>query len=102
MTDLELTKLCADAMGYKAEPHPNRILGTKLMWVANNGNWNPLIDDAQAMALVKKFVLRINRNRGMPEKWAVNSRRNYEDIQLSDDLNRAICQCVANMQKAKP
>lgn len=101
MTDLEITKLCAEAMGIK---HGVDIcLGPQL----REGEgfygmvYQPLHDDAQAMELVKKFLLRIDRSRGIPEKWGVYSNSNYSDTVINADLNRAICECVAKMQQAK-
>ena len=47
MTDLELTKLCAEAMGIEISPVRHGDGDFSL--------YDPLHDDAQAMALVKKF-----------------------------------------------
>lgn len=106
MTDLEITRLCAEAMGYTPTPHPNRRSFKDLMWVANAGNWNPLADDAQAMALVKRFkadicwALDSSGNDGL---WFVDigdtTSEGYADRDA--DLNRAICLVVAKMQAAK-
>jgi hypothetical protein len=63
--------------------------------------YDPLHDDAQAMALVKKFGLSIapelGQGRGL---WRVNHWRD-PPLVLDTDLNRAIVECVAKMQKAK-
>ena len=57
------------------------------------GVYDPLHDDAQAMALLKRFRLDLTIS-AMLFNW---SRGHGEH-----DLNRAICERVANMPKAKP
>lgn len=97
MTDLEITKLCAEAMrfgvdhtdggmvwAYEGQPH----------YDLPRFAYDPLHNDAQAMALVKKFCLQINWRGVWP---AVGS---WEPIH-GPDLNRAICEYVAKMQSAK-
>ena len=83
MTDLEITLLCAEAMGYKPGEHYH---------------WRPLHDDAQAMALVKKFRLNIHAH---DEQWKVEEWGDDGAMALHETLNRAICECVAKMQAAK-
>lgn len=92
MTDLEITKLCAEAMGYAATKH------LSLENVIYAIDYEPLENDAQAMALVKKFNLNISRIRpniewGV-EKWGIEY---LEQSTYSKDLNRAICECCAKM-----
>lgn len=91
MTDLEITKLCAEAMGWTG-----RIAVHE--YGDHFGVFMPLHDDAQAMALVKKFGLTLYGPRrdsdwrvGTPATTAIENK----------DLNRAICECVAKMEKAK-
>ena len=105
MTDLEITRLCAEAMGYTIcgaqepstvfYPHPN---GSAVICV-----YNPLHDDAPAMALVKKFHLHIGKTLRTPDdlrgKWIVSNTDKWVSEPTSD-LNRAICECVAKMQAA--
>lgn len=87
MTDLEITKLCAEAMGYdKTDP-----LGVALVY-------DPLHDDAQAMAMVKKFKLDCFENLD-EEGWIVDAGDGVHTKHI--DLNRAICECVAKMQVTK-
>ena len=94
MTDLEITKLCAEAVEIKS------LRGE--YWIqhadGNRVKYNPLHDDAQAMALVKKFELALHKYKGdWFANWEVNSIVGGSD----KDLNRAICECVAKMQAAK-
>lgn len=98
MTDLEITKACADAIGLAFPEDGDSVLidvGSVLP-----GGYDPLHDDAQAMALVKKFGLGIYRE---GDEWGCYKFRPtgpHPDVSNSD-LNRAICECVAKMQKAK-
>ena len=86
MTNLEIIKLCAEAMEFV--PPQTTIRGLP---------WNPLVFDEQAMALVKKLRLDIW---SWVEMWKCScSDMQYETA--SYDLNRAICECVAKMQLAK-
>jgi len=58
-------------------------------------DYDPLHDDAQAMALVKKLRLSVEYQ-GVPSgfNWHVMSAM----VSSSADLNRAIVECVAKMQ----
>ena len=96
MTDLELTRLCAEAMFDRLE------------WEQRLFNYDPLHDDAQAMALVKKFRLLIELNPNiLGRQVRVSGSEIASDIPPFDKcnyetaLNRAICECVAKMQAAK-
>ena len=99
MTDLEMTRLCAEAMGYHIEGEGTRAIKVREHWPA----FDPLFDDAQAMALVKKCDLRIWKDPYLhPEKWSVcRFMAKGDEIFSNADLNRAIVECVAKMQKAK-
>jgi len=96
MNDLEITKLCAEAMvGIVTHELP---LGHKgAGWIRLDGKiFSPLHDDAQAMSLVKRFALAVMPN--YDRAWNVSGGGVVAD---NADLNRAICECVANMQQAK-
>ena len=83
MTDVEMVKRCAGAMGYMAD----------VDWV--EPKYDPLHNDAQAMALVKKFRLDIERcDDG---EFMVTWGEKLGNFVKSPDLNRAIVECVANM-----
>ncbi len=96
MNDLDITRLCAEAMGIHIK------YGAKIMLHTDAGTvlYDPLHNDAQAMALVKKIRLSI----GDPsvstsgENWCVDGPGCISAD--NPDLNRAICTCVAHMQKA--
>jgi len=99
VTDLEITKACADAVGlpYRIEPETEDGEG-EMLW-SPMGPYNPLHDDAQAMALVKEFMLRISPPSVDDDIWVVDEWNNC--TAQSNDLNRAICECVAKMREAK-
>jgi hypothetical protein len=86
MTDEQMTKLCFEAMELF---YPKMI--TKL--------YNPLKNDKEAMALVKRFMLTVEAS-GMSDKWRVyNPRYNRMTCAFNADLNRAIVECVAAIQR---
>lgn len=88
MTDLEITKRCAEKMGIAVVPaHESvRLEGG---WMIANGHevYEPLFDDAQAMALLKRY----------PLECAEEIYQHTIDNRGCSDLNRAICECVANL-----
>lgn len=101
MTDLQLTKLCAEAMGLVEVHVSTRFPGH--WWDGSSWHcYDPLRDDAQAMALVKQFGLECR----MPELgvWEVHEQidagRSLTGIVIyaDTDLNRPIVLCVAQMQ----
>jgi hypothetical protein len=115
VTDIEMMELCLAAMGWKhlgavgvappkrGEPDP------KGLWCLSGGNdwWlnpeghsvcapcsglpDPLHEDAQAMALVKKFP-------GIGSEVFQKAVLYYHAQREPLDINRAICECVAKMQ----
>lgn len=95
MTDLEITRLCAEALGIRV-----RLWGdtpASKCWVYGaTVTYAPLHDDAQCMALVKKFRLQIDPH---DDRWNVA----LPDITgaLEEDLNRAVCKCVAQTQQER-
>src|SRR3990167_6496651 len=106
MTDLEMTKLCAEAMGYRLLRVENGFMQSENHYFIQSGSYNPLHDDAQVMALVKKFNLRITGRFRMSTsekagdyEWMVRKRPVDAPI-INADLSRAIVECVAKMQKS--
>ena len=86
MNDLEMTKLCAEAMNLDVR-------------VCEQFEYDPLHDDAQAMALVKKFCLDIECHARNPI-WTVifDDNEHYSKVRECPDLNRAIVECVAKLK----
>lgn len=99
MTDLEITKLCAEAMGKTIIWNDYLKLFQTGSGTNNTHHFDPLHDDAQAMALVKKFKIALGWNPGWSAfdqskgKWVY-----AKDIDDRENLNFAICLCVADMQ----
>jgi len=107
MTDLEMTRLCAEAIGIEYEIGGEDDDGNKCVWmydIRDCAEYCPLQDDEQAMELVKRFRLQLMRAECfamLPEaEWGW---RIHHDMggAVYADLNRAIVECVANMQASK-
>lgn len=108
MTDIEMTKLCARAMGYTLwcySGHWNKeYASTQAMPIRVCGmpdeDYDPLHSDDQAMAVMKKLRIAVifDDEKGL---WlagpggVVASKHDAE----SSDLNRAIVESVAKMQR---
>jgi len=116
VTDAEITKLCAKAMGlreipYRAgqphAPHPESAL--RMAEGRKATHWyDPLHDDSQMAALVKKLFIEIlvDGPAGRSEDWTWTARiGGYNELPISishgHDLNRAVCVCVARLAKEK-
>ena len=97
MTDLELIKRCAEKMGLDVIQCPD----FEGWWFngRNDEEYNPLTDDAQAMALVIRLGLEIRRPHS--DEWWVMGNGLYGASVGDADLNRAIVRCVALTRKEK-
>lgn len=119
MTNLEITKLCAEAMDldvvvHHADGYEDAIVtrsSAVYAFRSDTDEYDPLHDDAQAMALVKRFYLMVTPifHRGLGREWVVTFQGRRDDGSSFDasaqdpTFNRAIVECVAAMQKrAKP
>jgi len=106
MTDEEITKLCAQAM-----ESPPDIPGASAIWnvsVTYEGEerkvitavsqfYDPLHNDAQAMALVKQLDIFCSpRKEGFSLAWVDGG-----NLCFGHTLNRAICKCAADVQTEK-
>ena len=112
MTDLEITRLCAEAMDLCEDEQTTRTISYREeghIWIRHEADaigkmYHPLHDDAQAMALVKKFHIQLDKTLRTPDdpygQW-IASKTDKWVSEPTDDLNRAICECVAKMQAAK-
>ena len=106
LSDLEVTRACAEAMGFELNDPGLPMHFRGVDWQDFRGNkhptwirYNPLRDDSQAMALVKRFQPGIQPPDLMKNqlKWTVClSAGNWIE---HSDLNRAICLCVAKMHR---
>lgn len=96
MDDLEMTKLCAEAMGYEYKQGDSDIV-----WASCDagfmGRYRPLVDDAQAMALLKRFPVTCVDALDNLVEWGPHTDSDRQGL----DMNRCIVECVAKMQSAK-
>lgn len=104
MNDLELTKACAGAMDFPTVVHEHNEHLPSWSWSVQiqmrEGGftlYDPLHDDAQAMALVRTLRLCIIHD---GEQWQAGSSFDFSQPICDADLNRAICR--AAMQSSKP
>ena len=110
MTDLEITRLCAEAMGFHAGSMASKVVAYKVSdcaIIAGNASggesvYDPLHNDAQIAELIKHFWLCIQPpqfdDHAMWHVWR-HPKPNY--TALHGRLNYAVCKCVAKMQAAK-
>ena len=107
LSDVEITRRCAAAMGYKIIGNAKLRLTAEELDLVHVDLWgvglphvfDPLHDDKQAMGLVKKLNLGILE--ADSNGWWEVSRRTDCNSFGHKDLNRAICGYVANMEQAK-
>lgn len=101
MNDLEITKLCAEAMGYSIPQRKGDYVFSIPLGNTVPGIYWPLEDDAQAMALVKKLDLSICCDicAAHTHRWEVFGMDNKSIF--SNNLNHAICECCAKMWLSK-
>ena len=106
MTDAEITKRCAKAMGIKlcADCLKTGRIVPEHQFIAGH-DYEPLKNDAQAMELVKRFHLSIQPPQYVkPPRWHVwndkegSGKGKHTGIANVMELNRAICECVAKMK----
>ena len=109
MTDLEIVRLCAEAM--ELQYHIANIEDEHEVWVRlqpakpptiYSYRYDPINDDAQCMALIKRFRLEIL---WQEEGETVRARYPWSVPDLMTgyycDINRAVCLAVARMQADK-
>lgn len=106
MNDHEMTMLCAAALGLdfsNEDSHGNA--GQHVFYYNKYGvltEFDPLCNDAQAMALVRHLKLAVAYELGHWEAWNHLDNSHPSHIVGGDeDLNRAIVECVAKMQLAR-
>jgi hypothetical protein len=104
MDDLTATRLCAEAMGLTVNPVAlhGHVLGYSLPMrpTGFSDAYDPLDNDAQCMALVKKFTLSIDSEIADGNGYGVSYSAPGFYV-AHTDLNHAVVYCVAAMQAAK-
>lgn len=102
MTDLGLTKLCAEAMGYLPSLIRRRGDSTRKALSGKPVVYWPLTDDAQAMALIQRFPVTCVDAMGdlapLDEfgdaiPWGYQS----DESNRAVNINRVVCEAVAKM-----
>ena len=108
MTDLEITKACAEAMGYShhtpkgTDLNPDGKIPLSVEYSGGMMRYDPLHDDAQAMALVQKLGLDVQHYYwDNPVVSKHDAHGNLLAEVRNENLSRAICECVAKMQQPK-
>jgi hypothetical protein len=95
MTDAQMIALCAHAMGLpplEARQAYERDVGARFE------RYDPLNNDAQAMALVKRFAIAATQTVG---GWLVDANEGAcVESATNENLNRAIVECVAKIALA--
>ena len=106
MTDLEITRLCAEAIGYECRygqtpVHTTRILAN-MPGSISSFEYDPLNDSYQVMRLVQRFGVFLHRNVSDLQWDAIVGKDPETPFKARDmDVARAICECVAKMQSTK-
>ena len=104
LDDLTITRLCAEAMGLSVKEFEDEQGNVLELWEHGDPvrTYNPLTDDAQCFALVKKMKLGIEPADEEGEDHYVYSTDRTPMIRTWDtDLNRAICLAVAQMWRGQ-
>ncbi len=114
LSDLEMTRLCAEAMGLTHEWDDKAVWlkvdnfsqGCEAQFTHKRGHffhwilrYEPLTNDAQAMALVKKMELLVSPCDEPGQPWWIATAADAQG--LGHDLNRAIVECVAKLQAGR-
>jgi hypothetical protein len=99
MTDSEMTKLCAEAMGYvthETAARWNQFFDTDINeWVT----YNPLVNDAQAAAIAKKFKPLMEPMEGDHWHVAGPDHSGAPQIAQQEGWNRAVVTWLAMVHK---
>lgn len=101
MTDLEMTGLCADALGehWQAMPDHYLIFRNTEKDGPHYIRYDPLNDPAQAIELLERFCLSVSGPYGSdPDRlWYVFKPMANAELVENKNLSRAIVECVAKV-----
>ena len=105
MTDLEITRACAEARGYDEFSEYVDAEGRALIYLERDAGigtrvYDPLHDDAQMAGLVKEFDLNLWKDKATQKWWSLAGDEKGS-MGSGYILNRAVCTCVAQMWLAK-
>lgn len=97
MSELDLIERCAKAMGFRTHRVSDKVFYCPDEQTSiPKGIWNPLKDDFQAMAMVKKLGINFTAPTSDDKQWYAWTYRQGE-IAEHASLNRALCECVAKL-----
>ena len=108
MSDLEMIRICAEAMGFSVVKGDGRYKNGFAIATEDGDpvtNYDPLAHDTQAMAMVKKFGLVLEPDGEWAATWINRSReigKRSVTVRHSPTVNRAIVECVVKMHSAAP
>lgn len=104
MTELEMTVAVAGAMLFDyytvSNNHPQHTIRIKYRLGPNENYW-PITNDAQAMAIAKKFMLKLDFFVGSAEFTDFGDGADVFRRFSDESINRAIVECVACKFAAK-
>lgn len=94
---LQINKACADAMGEVVNEFDGLLFfhGPRYTAEQHSQHYDPLNNDTQAIALLKRFQLCVEWGKGWVRVWP-SEVGGVECIY--DDFNYAVCNCVALIQ----
>lgn len=97
--DSKITRACADAMGIR--PNADLVRSVNYGYALAHMGYDPLHDDAQAMALQKRFGIATNPLHD--GRWEAST---YADDMgelaiIGADLNHALCELVTHLPAAQ-
>ena len=100
VTDLEIHKRCAEAIGLKCYTDADGDF-----CLEQDLQYRPLYDNAQCLELIEKLDINI-KNDGCGNRKIVIILRDgkgvlheHEHLAIGKTLNRAVCECVANIAR---
>ena len=101
MTDLEIHKRCAEAIGLKCYIDADGDVCLEQEDInGDNLQYRPLYDNAQCLELIDRFGLRMSARNCL---WTViaglTDNKTVKSSGKSTNLNRAVCECVANIAR---
>jgi hypothetical protein len=94
MTDEEITRLSAEAMGYEIVGFETKNGGIMARSKTHHLIWNPLNDDEHAMALIKQFPVTCIDALDNLIGWGPEKDEDNREL----DLNTEVVMAVARMQ----
>lgn len=96
MTDFKIMVLCASAIGLRSRVEPDTEMLMVSYQIAKWVEYNPLENDIQAVELIKKCHITVEPYQTIHDAWWWRANIN-QSKGVSQDWNRAVCECVARI-----